>query len=131
MLLCVCIVREYVWRTRPLPTAAHKLGCLATLVQFLLCAHAQGVKQSVLSVVCRLSARKSPDLDFSTSEHSVSTTKQSITVKNLLMFAWNHLARLTGSTNRVFLLAMPINHNYNSCPCKFYTCTTSWSGIGR
>ena len=37
--------------------------------------HAQGVKQSVLSVVCLLLSRKSPDLEFYASMHAVTTTQ--------------------------------------------------------
>ena len=66
-------------------------------------AHAQGVKQSVLSVICRrLSAQKSSDLVILASEQPVSTTKQSKTGKNLLVFASNRIARLISATNRVF-----------------------------
>ena len=52
------------------------------------------VKQSVLSVVYQ-SAQKWPDLDISSSEQSVSTTKQSKMANNLLVFTSNCIERLT------------------------------------
>ena len=103
--------------------------------------HAQGVKQSVLSVIiCHLSAQKSPDFDILTSKQSVSTVENS--KKNLPVFASNRNTRLTGTTNRAspagqppcegagrqtkivcYLLATPINHTYMySYPCAFCPC---------
>ena len=81
--------------------------------------------KAIVFVYCCLSAQ------ISTSEQSVSITKLLKMAKNLLVFASNHIARLTFTTIVRFLLATPINHTY-SCPCGFCPCAQNLSAsIGR
>ena len=89
---------------RSLPPHPQKL-----LLAIITPAHMQGVKWSVLSVLCHhLSHKKLPYLNIILeTEQTVNTTKRLETAKNLLVFASNHLARLTNTTNLHFI-AIPI-----------------------
>ena len=78
-----------------------------------------------------LSAQKSPDLDISASEQSVSTTKHSKSAKNLHVFASNRTARLTRATNRAFCWPRLSTTPIYSCRHPFCLCAENWPSIGR
>ena len=91
-----------------------------------LCTCARG---RAIGFVCHLSTQKSPNLDILESEQSVSTTKQSKSVKNLLVSASNHTARLTSATNHAFCWPCLSTTPTYSCLYAFCPCAENWSGI--
>ena len=83
------------------------------------------MRGKAIGFVCRLSAQKSPDLDISASEQSVSTMKQLKAAKNL---ASNLTARLqiVCCVGHAYQPHLPITVHMLSAHVQ-----KNWSGIGR